>query len=281
MKSKLSKLHNYFINENYITKRLFDAFPNDYVLYGGAITDYLIDNPQTLDYDSVLLNERWPDAVEFLMKQHKNEVKWIYKKVQIQGKNWRDSFDHNNEPRWSEGHNNWSVQLIPASSVDVKWDPITKKWLKPFVSFIKVNHSSAESVVNSVDCVTNRVAITKNEIVEFDDRWKETIEWRTLEYDGWCVDPSAALDRCHRYERVKGFNISDTLRNSLHDLRKYRIEKQDVIKPEDFGEYKVDSYLDLKLELDDIRYHQKNNLELPKRYRIDYHYNDSGIIKGD
>ena len=55
MKSKLSKLHNHFVNEDPITKMMFDAFPDDFVVYGGAIIDWWIGNPYTIDYDVALV----------------------------------------------------------------------------------------------------------------------------------------------------------------------------------------------------------------------------------
>ena len=54
MKSKLSKLHNHFVNEDPITKMMFDAFPDDFVVYGGGIIDWRIGNPYRIDYDVAL-----------------------------------------------------------------------------------------------------------------------------------------------------------------------------------------------------------------------------------
>ena len=59
----------------------------------------------------------------------------------------------------------------------------------------------------------------------------------------------------------------------------YREETQDVMKPEGFGKYRAGDYLRIDLETNEILDHMNRGLEIPKRYRIDYHYNDSGMIK--
>lgn len=281
MKSELSKLHNYYVNEDPITKMMFDAFPDDFVLYGGAIVDWYIGNPHTIDYDACMLNDRWRDAEEFLLTQSKGRQIWEHKQVIVPGKNHFDTLDtvSGTPKKLSKGHLPWIVQLTPRGSFQQRWDGA--KWQKPYFGISKASRKNAFELIDAIDSVPNRIAITKTDVVFRDERPIECIKWRAMEYDGWTNDPQHAYSRTIRYQRIKGFQISDKLWPAFDALLKYRAETQDVIKPEGYGEYKLGYYLRIDLETEDILNHVNKGLDIPRRYKIDYQYNDGGLIKGE
>ena len=283
MKSELSKLHNHFVNEDPITKMMFDAFPDDFVVFGGMIVDYMIGNPHIIDYDVCLLNNRWEDGVEYLTTQRPHQDIWQFKDTIVPQKNFETTWNHEGKAlKRSKGHLPWLVMLEPAAGYNVRFDsraPIGKRWKKPYIALSKLNRTSVYDLIDTMDSVVNRIAITKTDVVMRDERPLECIKWRTFEYDGWCTDPQHAYARCHRYKMKKGFNVDDRLSKEFDKLLKYREQTQDVIKPENYGKYIAGNYLRIDLETDDVLDHIHRGVEIPKRYRIDYHYNDSGIIK--
>ena len=141
MKSKLSKLHNHFVNEDPITKMMFDAFPDDFVLYGGAIIDWWIGNPYTIDYDVALLNDRWEDGVEFLTSQRPNQNIWQFKEVIVPQKNYFATYrEATGRPtKLSKGHLPWIVMLEQKAGYDIRFIPGNRKWEKPYIGISKLN----------------------------------------------------------------------------------------------------------------------------------------------
>ena len=281
MKSKLSKLHNHFVNEDPITKMMFDAFPDDLVVYGGAIIDWWIGNPHTIDYDVALLNDRWEEGVEFLTSHRPNQNIWQFKEVIVPQKNYFATYNKGTgkATKLSKGHLPWIVMLEQKAGYDIRFNPGNRKWMKPYIGLSKLNRKDAFEIIDGCDTIPNRIAITKTEVIMRDERPLECYKWRTFEFDGWCNDPQHAIARSLRYQKKKGFYVDDKIWKALEKLMHYREETQDVMKPEGFGKYQAGDYLRIDLETNEILDHMNRGLEIPKRYRIDYHYNDSGMIK--
>jgi hypothetical protein len=287
MKLDLSKLHNHFVKENPITKMMFDEFPNDFMVFGGSLTDFLIGNPNTVDYDAIMLNNKWKDAEDFLLNSKPNRNRWQLKKIPlVQGTTHWDTFDKKSgkPKRTTLGHGTHFVSFEEVNSYNMRINPILNKWYKPCLSLSKLNRTDPMEMVDVADAVNNRIGITKNEVLMRDERPLECIKWRTLEYDGWCTNPGNALGRCNRYKNTKGFYFDEKLENSFKALIQYRIDSQDVIKDDNIEIYTGDEMLPIAKETDDIYFNYENPVlnkgkDLPKRYKIDYHYNDSGMIK--
>jgi len=288
MKLELSKIHNHFVKENSITKIMFDEFPNDFMVFGGALTDYFIGNPHTSDYDCIMLNDKWKEAEDFLLNFKPNRNIWQHKQVAVQGKNYQDSIDRNTglPKRTSKGHGPHFVAFEQANNYDKRLNPINSKWEKPYLSLSKLNRTDPMEMVDVADAINNRIGITKTDVLMRDERPLECIKWRTVEYDGWCTNPTNALARSNRYKNKKGFRCDDKLLQEFRNLINYRVETQDVIKEEGYGEYNLSDFLPIHLETDDIYNNYTNPVltsgeGLPKRYKLNYHYNDSGNIKGE
>ena len=275
MKSKLSKLHNYFVNENPITKMMFDEFPNDFVLYGGCLVDYLIDNEHIIDYDCAMLNSKWEDAEKFLLSNQPNKNRWQYKKLIVPGRSYWETYDkQTGEPKYVDGHLSHVVCLEPINNYEVELNIANQKWEKKYLAITKINTTDPYYLIDSTDSIQNRIAITKTDVLMRDERPLECIKWRTIEYDGWCINPIRSMGRCSRYNQGKGFHYDEKLRNAFQKLDLYRGEYKDGIDGIGDG-----NQVHAEIESNDIFHYLSNNLEIPKRYKIDYHYNDSGMIK--
>ena len=112
-----------------------------------------------------------------------------------------------------------------------------------------------------------------------DERPLDCIKWRAFEFDDWMVDPQYSKGRCLRYEKNKGWNIPPSLDSAIMKLMHYRQDTQDIAKPEGWGDYRIGDYTKLELEMEEIFEIKRKKLEIPKRYKLDYTYNQDGLIK--